>query len=108
MPPSQPTALPAPASRRGRWCPAHFNWGKAAVCHTPTPVTTLAPCRYAIEELATEGDFIDSTFLLLHGDLPNKQEKQMFERELKYHTLVHEQLIQVGLAGCRRCWLHSE
>lgn len=32
----------------------------------------------------------------------------MFERELKYHTLVHEQLIQVGLAGCRRCWLHSE
>lgn len=29
--------------------------------------------RYPIEELAAEGDFIDSTFLLLHGELPSKQ-----------------------------------
>lgn len=50
--------------------------------------------RYPIEELAAEGDFIDSTFLLLHGELPSKAEKQLFEREIKYHTLVHEQLIQ--------------
>ena len=28
---------------------------------------------YPIEELAAEGDFIDSTFLLLHGELPSKQ-----------------------------------
>ncbi|PRW59347.1 citrate (Si)-synthase [Chlorella sorokiniana] len=49
---------------------------------------------YPIEELAAEGDFIDSTFLLLHGELPSKQEKALFEREIKYHTLVHEQLIQ--------------
>ena len=26
--------------------------------------------------------------------LPRPQEKSLFERELKYHTLVHEQLIQ--------------
>lgn len=35
----------------------------------PTP----SPDRYPIEELAAEGDFIDSTFLLLHGELPSKQ-----------------------------------
>jgi citrate synthase len=33
----------------------------------------LSPCSYPIEELAAEGDFIDSTFLLLHGELPSKQ-----------------------------------
>ena len=32
--------------------------------------------------------------MLLHGELPSKAEKALFEREVKYHTLVHEQLIQ--------------
>jgi citrate synthase len=58
------------------------------------------PRSYPIEELAAEGDFIDSTFLLLHGELPSKQEKALFEREIKYHTLVHEQLIQVRMNYC--------
>jgi hypothetical protein len=48
--------------------------------HEPT-ASTLLPAlplplpsrRYPIEELAAEGDFIDSTFLLLHGELPSKQ-----------------------------------
>lgn len=56
---------------------------------SPETVLPWSPsCRYPIEELAAEGDFIDSTFLLLHGELPSKQEKQLFEREIKYHTLV--------------------
>lgn len=43
---------------------------------TPKPHAlhhTLPPSSYPIEELAAEGDFIDSTFLLLHGELPSKQ-----------------------------------
>ena len=66
-----------------------------------THSSLLAPpllCSYPIEELAAEGDFIDSTFLLLHGELPSKQEKQLFEREIKYHTLVGG-----GRAGCAGC-----
>lgn len=49
---------------------------------------------YPIEELASEGDFYDSAFLLLHGELPDRMEKLAFEREIKGHSLVHEQLIQ--------------
>ena len=49
---------------------------------------------YPIEQLASEGDFYDSAFLLLNGDLPDRAEKAAFEGEIKRHTLVHEQLIQ--------------
>ncbi|GAB4816822.1 hypothetical protein N2152v2_003868 [Parachlorella kessleri] len=49
---------------------------------------------FPIEEIASEGDFMDASFLLLHGELPSKAEKAAFEREIKLHTLVHEQLIQ--------------
>lgn len=62
------------------------------------------PRSFPIEELAAEGDFIDSTFLLLHGELPSKQEKALFEREIKYHTLVHEQLIQFYRCVCVGSW----
>lgn len=41
-----------------------------------------------------KGDFLDSAYLLLHGDLPDREQKHCFEQELKHHTLVHEQLIQ--------------
>ena len=51
-------------------------------------------CRYDIEQLAQEGDFLDSAYLLLHGELPTAGEKAVFEREVTLHTLVHEQLIQ--------------
>ena len=54
----------------------------------------LTAGRYRIEDLVEKGDFIDSTYLLLHGDLPDRAAKSSFEYELKRHTLVHEQLIQ--------------
>ncbi|GBF96378.1 citrate (Si)-synthase [Raphidocelis subcapitata] len=47
-----------------------------------------------IEQLADKGDFADSAYLLLHGELPTKIQKRKFEIEIKTHTLVHEQLIQ--------------
>ncbi|KAL4521631.1 hypothetical protein Ndes2437B_g07799 [Nannochloris sp. 'desiccata'] len=49
---------------------------------------------YPIEELASKGDFYDSAFLLLHGELPDRQEKIAFEHDLKMHTLVNEHLMQ--------------
>ena len=51
-------------------------------------------CRYDIEELAEQGDFLDSAYLLLMGELPTAQEKRAFDKDLTMHTLVHEQLIQ--------------
>ena len=47
---------------------------------------------YTIEELAEQSSFLEVAYLLLHGDLPNKAQMQKFEKEITYHTMVHEQI----------------
>ena len=56
---------------------------------------------YAIEELAEKSDFMDVSFLLLHGELPNATQKAAFTKSITYHTMVHEQLSQF-FRGFRR------
>ena len=50
--------------------------------------------RYNIDDLAQQGDFTDSCYALLHGELPNSAQKEEFATEITRHTMVHEQLIQ--------------
>ena len=45
---------------------------------------------YPIEELARDVSFLDVAFLLLHGDLPGKEESDGFRHEITNHTFVHE------------------
>jgi citrate synthase len=47
---------------------------------------------YPIEELARQSDFEEVCYLLLHGELPNKAQREKFVRGITYHTMVHEQL----------------
>ena len=35
-------------------------------------------------ELADKGDFLDATFLLLHGELPDKKEKERFAKVRRF------------------------
>ncbi|OUR77100.1 citrate (Si)-synthase [Alphaproteobacteria bacterium 46_93_T64] len=56
---------------------------------------------YKIEELASESDFMEVCFLLLKGELPNAEEKAKFSHDITYHTMLHEQLIQL-FRGFRR------
>ena len=49
---------------------------------------------YNIDDLAEQGDLIDSCYALLHGELPTRVQKEEFQTELTRHTMVHEQLIQ--------------
>jgi citrate synthase len=56
---------------------------------------------FPIEELAEHSDFPETCYILLYGELPTAQQKQEFERTLKYHTMVHEQLTNF-LRGFRR------
>ncbi|WP_336279168.1 citrate synthase [Bartonella sp. CB175] len=46
---------------------------------------------YPIDQLAERGDFLESCYLLLYGELPTKQEKRDFDRCVMKHTMVHEQ-----------------
>lgn len=47
---------------------------------------------YPIEQLAEKSDYLETCYLLLHGELPNKEQKEEFVSTIKNHTMVHEQL----------------
>ena len=47
---------------------------------------------YPIEQLAEKGNYLETCYLLLYGELPNKQEFEEFNNIITNHTMVHEQL----------------
>lgn len=47
---------------------------------------------YDIASLAEKSDFLEVSYLLLNGELPNMEEKKEFVSRIKNHTMVHEQL----------------
>jgi len=53
---------------------------------------------YPIEQLAENASFTEVSYLLLYGDLPNKEELESFDRNLSMHTLVHEDIKNFFLA----------
>ena len=56
---------------------------------------------YPIEELARSADFLETCYLLLHGELPDAAQKAEFIELVTHHTMVHEQL-QTFFRGFRR------
>src|SRR5687768_6428468 len=49
---------------------------------------------YPIEQLAEHSDFPEVCYLLLFGELPSKDQKEKFVKNINNHTLIHEQLIK--------------
>jgi len=47
---------------------------------------------YEIADLANHSSFMEVAYLLLHDDLPNAQQLQEFEKSIKHHSMIHEQL----------------
>ncbi len=47
---------------------------------------------YPIEQLAEGGDFLETCYLILNGELPNAAEKAKFDGMVMKHTMVHEQM----------------
>ncbi|NVK12504.1 MAG: citrate (Si)-synthase [Gammaproteobacteria bacterium] len=47
---------------------------------------------YPIEQLAEHSDFLEVCYLLLNGELPNKEEKEHFVNIVTRHTMVHESI----------------
>ena len=56
---------------------------------------------YPIEQLAENCNFLEVTYLLKNGELPNAAQKVDFENTIKKHTMVHEQLSKF-YSGFRR------
>jgi len=47
---------------------------------------------YAIEDLAEKSDYLETCFLLLHGELPSQKEYDEFVSIIRNHTMVHESI----------------
>jgi citrate synthase len=56
---------------------------------------------YPIEQLANNCNFLEVTYLMKNGELPNAKQKIDFETTIKKHTMVHEQLTKF-YSGFRR------
>ncbi|TVR38122.1 MAG: citrate synthase [Cryomorphaceae bacterium] len=50
---------------------------------------------YPIEQLAEKASFLEVAYLLIYGDLPNKEQMEFFENSITHHTLVHEDLRRI-------------
>ena len=56
---------------------------------------------YPIEQIAKRGDFLETCYLLLYGQLPTAVQKKDFDYRVTRHTMVHEQMARF-LGGLRR------
>ncbi len=56
---------------------------------------------YPIDQLAEKSDYIETCYLLLFGELPNKAQKVEFEERVRKHTMVHDQITRF-FQGFRR------
>lgn len=51
---------------------------------------TLRYRGYPIEELAEKCTYLQVAYLLIHGELPNKNELEQWVHHITFHTMVHE------------------
>ncbi|MEJ2117835.1 MAG: citrate synthase, partial [Alphaproteobacteria bacterium] len=56
---------------------------------------------YPIDQLAEQGNFLETCHLLLYGELPNLAQYHDFKNRVTYHTMIHEQMIKF-FSGFRR------
>ena len=83
---------------------------------------TLLHRGYPIEQLAQKGNFVETCYLLLNGELPSRKQLEEFETSITRHTMLHEQMnrffhgfrrdahpmaIMVGVVGALSAFYHD-
>ena len=56
---------------------------------------------YPIEQLAEKSDFLETAYLLVNGELPNKAQLDDWKYRITHHTMVHDQMSRF-FSGFRR------
>ena len=77
---------------------------------------------YPIEQVAEKCDFLETAYLLLRGELPDRDENKRFHQTIMRHTMLHEQLtrfyqgfrrdahpmaVMVGVVGALSAFYHD-
>lgn len=50
---------------------------------------------YPIEQLAEKSDFLETAYLLLYGELPDKKQSDVWRYEVMHHTFLADDLVKV-------------
>jgi citrate synthase len=49
---------------------------------------------YPVEQLAAKSSFIEVSYLLVHGELPNAEQLAAYAGSIGHHTMIHESLLR--------------
>ncbi|MEE9394361.1 MAG: citrate synthase [Planctomycetota bacterium] len=74
--------------------PGYVNTGscESTICFIDGEKGILRYRGYPIEELSEKTDFLETAYLLLHGELPTKTELTGFKAQVNRHTMLHEDM----------------
>lgn len=74
--------------------PAYVNTGscQSSICFIDGEKGILRYRGIPIEELAEHSDFVETSYLLIYGHLPNIKEREKFTNGLTRHSLIHEDM----------------
>ncbi|HZE15074.1 MAG TPA: citrate synthase, partial [Mycobacterium sp.] len=65
---------------------------KSAITYIDGDAGILRYRGYPIEQLAEKSTFIEVSYLLIYGELPDKEQLAEFSRQIQRHTMLHEEL----------------
>ncbi|MEM9733702.1 MAG: citrate synthase [Pseudomonadota bacterium] len=74
---------------------------ESAITYIDGDAGVLLHRGYAIDDLAENGDFLETCYLLLYNELPTEAEKKDFVERVTYHTMIHDQMTKL-FSGFRR------
>jgi citrate synthase len=74
--------------------PAFLNTAncKSAITFIDGDVGILEYRGYPIDQLAEKSSHLEVSYLLMNGELPNKQQLEEFTTKITHHTYVHENI----------------
>ncbi|MCB1158599.1 MAG: citrate synthase [Leptospiraceae bacterium] len=77
--------------------PGLFNTGiiKSSVSKRDPETGSLTYRGYEIRDLARNSTFIETSYLLIYGNLPEKKELADFSARLSKHSLIHEDMLNL-------------
>jgi citrate synthase len=74
-------------------------WTESSITYIDGEAGILRYRGYPIEELAERSTYLEVAYLLLHGELPNKEQYEAWVKEITYHTFIHENVRKRFLEG---------
>ena len=74
--------------------PGYANTGacKSAITYIDGEAGVLRYRGYPIEQLAERSSFIETSYLLIYGELPTQEELEHFRARITYHTMLREDM----------------